>query len=400
MSTVKYHIPRRPVRATSGSPERRRGAIAVLAAIMLVIVLGMAAFAIDVGYLCLVRTELQRAADAAAHAAAYELPDRNQAIAVAKQYAELNYSPNSSTPGNAMNKGNGKTAAADSILVDSDVVLGTWNPESRTFTQTIFADEANAVQATVRRSQSGGNPLWLFFGQILGRNTANVEATAIAMRPTSDDGTRFLIDNEMFDTDIPAIQDLAAAMGVTPDDLLSDGNDDWFIDLPPGAVLELPTGQVGDVALWDREHPAFPFGKPGKPSLKEFLNYNEDGSCRDRPEVKELLDPLTGVSAADDADIYPTYVDPDYVHVSPVYKSDISALNPVYPEDIPTEYGVPAVNALGLRRGLVAFKIIALGTDPDGPTGSVLPNLVIEVVNPNSVTVGNEGTAIRPVLVY
>ena len=213
MSTVKYPIPRRPVRATSGSPERRRGAIAILAAMLLAIVFGMVAFAIDIGYLCMVRTELQRAADAAAHAAAFELPNGNQVIAVAKQYAGLNYSPNSSTPGNAMNKENGKTAAADSILVESDVVLGTWNPESRTFIQTIFADEANAVQATVRRSQSGGNPLWLFFGQILGRNTANVEATAIAMR-TSDDGTRFLIDNEMFDTDIPAIQDLAAAMGV------------------------------------------------------------------------------------------------------------------------------------------------------------------------------------------
>ncbi len=367
MSTVKSHISRRPVRA------RRRGAIAVLAAILLVLLFGMVAFAIDVGYICLVRTELQCTADAAAHAAIFELPNGNQVTAVAKQYAALN-SP----------------SASDSILVDSDVVMGNWDGQSRTFSQPVPAGEANAVQVTVRRSQSAQNPVPLFFGQIMGRNTANVEATAIAMRPNSDNGPRFLIDDEMFDTDIPAIQDLAAVLGVTPDDLLSDNNGDWFIDLPPG-VIELPTGQVGDGALWDRNHPAFPFGQPGNPSLEDFLNYNEDGSWRDNPEVKALLDPLVGVSAVDNADIYPTYVDPDYVHVCPVYKSDVNGLDPVY--------GNPAVNALGERRGLVAFKIIGVGADPDGPSGSVLPNLVIEVIAPSSITIGTGRTAIRPVIV-
>ena len=50
--------------------QRRRGAIAVLAAIMCVILLGMIAFAVDIGYLAEARTQLQAAADSAALAAA------------------------------------------------------------------------------------------------------------------------------------------------------------------------------------------------------------------------------------------------------------------------------------------------------------------------------------------
>ena len=50
-------------------------------------------------------------------------------------------------------------------------------------------------------------------------------------------GTRFLIDDDMFDTDVPVIENLAASMGLTTDELLSDSDGDWSIDLPPGVVL-------------------------------------------------------------------------------------------------------------------------------------------------------------------
>ena len=79
-----------------------------------------------------------------------------------------------------------------------------------------------------------------------------------------------------------------------------------------------------------------------------------------------------------DPDEYPNYIDPEHCQVSPVYKSDIGKLNDLgdpYPE-------TPAVNGLGWRRGLLAFKVIGIGEDPDGPNGSVLPNLIIEVCPP------------------
>ncbi len=84
-------------------------------------------------------------------------------------------------------------------------------------------------------------------------------------------------------------------------------------------------------------------------------------------------------------------MDPDFIHVSPVTKGDTNVLNPVVTPLSPVN-GVPAVNALGLRRGLLAFKIIAVGIDPDGPGGSVLPNLIIEVVAPSTVVSIDEVT--------
>ena len=62
-------------------------------------------------------------------------------------------------------------------------------------------------------------------------------------------------------------------MGVDPEDLISDGDGDWFIDLPPGATLELPTGQVGDEGLLDimvnegGPLPKFPYSDSSSPSL-------------------------------------------------------------------------------------------------------------------------------------
>ena len=40
--------------------------------------------------------------------------------------------------------------------------------------------------------------------------------------------------------------------------------------------------------------------------------------------------------------------------------------------------------AKGERRGLVAYKIIGVGADPDG-NGSVFPNLIIEIVDPSLI---------------
>src|SRR5947199_9742510 len=51
----------------------RRGAVAPLLALLLIPVLGMIAFTVDVGYMIVVRTELQNAADAAAMAGAEQL---------------------------------------------------------------------------------------------------------------------------------------------------------------------------------------------------------------------------------------------------------------------------------------------------------------------------------------
>jgi Flp pilus assembly protein TadG len=55
--------------------QRRQGAIAVLSAILLVVMLGMVAFSVDIGIIALARTHLQRSVDAGALAGAGVLVD-------------------------------------------------------------------------------------------------------------------------------------------------------------------------------------------------------------------------------------------------------------------------------------------------------------------------------------
>ncbi len=71
----------------------RRGAVLPLAAIGIVFFIAMVAFAIDIGYIAVVRTELQSAADAAALASAAEMYDKaiitsSQASVVQKYKAQ------------------------------------------------------------------------------------------------------------------------------------------------------------------------------------------------------------------------------------------------------------------------------------------------------------------------
>ena len=62
--------------------RRQSGAAAILVAFLMIVFLGIAALALDIGYLYVVRTELQNAADAAALAGAGRLYPRSVTGAV------------------------------------------------------------------------------------------------------------------------------------------------------------------------------------------------------------------------------------------------------------------------------------------------------------------------------
>jgi len=340
----------------------QRGVGAIMGVIMLGVFTGFAALVVDLGFLFVTKTELQNNADLAALAAGAELKggaQTNQAALIAKA---IEYSQKQLLP-----------AAAGIVLDGADVIIGNWNPDSRTFSA--GGNPTNAVQVTTRRVQANGNPVNFYFASLLGHQSGDVQATAVAYKDGLEGPTtRFLCDDEMIDTDVPSIEDLAASMGTTSQELLSDSDGDWFIDLPAGATLEVPTGQVGDSGMFDA-HSSFPFTSDSDTSFTDFLNYNEFGGWRDNPDVKALLDPLVGMSPVEDPADYEYFVNPDFVQVCPIYKSDISDL------------GNNEVNALGERRGLLAFKIMAVGEDPDGPGGSVLPNLIIEIADPSLISI-------------
>jgi Putative Tad-like Flp pilus-assembly len=153
--------------ATGGNSEHshdtkhRRGNVLVLAALLLVFVFTMVAFAIDIGYIVHVDTEFQRTADACALAAARKFPDLDAARDMAKSVAQEN------------------AHVEGPVLTDNDIIFGHWN--RRTATWTAGGSDINAVRVLVRRTAETGNPLGLFFARAMGHNVTDIQAEAIAM---------------------------------------------------------------------------------------------------------------------------------------------------------------------------------------------------------------------------
>lgn len=141
-------------RAASGS---RRGAILVLAAVLLVVIFAFAAFSIDLGYVALVGTELQNAADAAALAAVLRFPDGfDAATDEALTTAAFNF------------------AAGDSVkLQGSDVEFGRFDLAGREFTP--GAANPNAVRVTARAVDRP-----YFFAPVIGHQQFTINRSAVA----------------------------------------------------------------------------------------------------------------------------------------------------------------------------------------------------------------------------
>jgi Flp pilus assembly protein TadG len=139
-----------------------RGSILPLVGLCLMVVLGFAAIAIDLGQQAALHSELQATADATALAAASQLPDLTKARTKARDYAEKNM----------------PAATNGTVLADDDIVFGTWYGNTRQFVES--GPVINAVKVTVRRSRANGNPSPTFFLHIFGQDHADLSAGAMA----------------------------------------------------------------------------------------------------------------------------------------------------------------------------------------------------------------------------
>jgi len=166
-------------------PPRRSGNILILTALLMIFMMAVLAFAVDLGYLLMARTELQRAADSAALAAAWELvdqgefaddPDLSSAIASARSQATAYAALNPVTrdaPTVDFNSGND---------VEGDVVLGYLSDLSNQNATFAYNDPAlyNAVTVRVRRNGIQNSMVPMFFARIFGVNNSSLEAEATA----------------------------------------------------------------------------------------------------------------------------------------------------------------------------------------------------------------------------
>ncbi|MBX7168371.1 MAG: TadE/TadG family protein [Pirellulales bacterium] len=164
-------------------PDERRGNVLILTALLSVILLGMVAFAVDVGYMAVVKTELQRSVDAgalagagvlvngaeAANAEVLEFVNSNIVGGAGFNFAGNNNNNNQNQGGNGAGSGPNVTTLDDDI----EITTGDWDPQTGQFTE--VATLPSAVKVSVTRS---GQPL--FFGRIFGRDQFSVSAESIA----------------------------------------------------------------------------------------------------------------------------------------------------------------------------------------------------------------------------
>ncbi|WP_081614448.1 pilus assembly protein TadG-related protein [Novipirellula maiorica] len=152
--------------------RNRKGAIAVLAAVLIVIMFGMVAFAIDTGYLALARTETQRTADATAHAAVVEFASSQDINEITKRARSVASEFTSSNP---------VLGQVASVAPNVDVSIGHYEFGSGQ-SELKFDDPTkyNAVKVRIRRTSSQNGAVPLFFGGILNRSEQDVDAEATA----------------------------------------------------------------------------------------------------------------------------------------------------------------------------------------------------------------------------
>ncbi len=208
--------------------SRRRGNILVLTAFFMVAMVAFIAMGVDIGFLQNAKTELQKSADAACIAAAWELIDDNsltttsinlvdditQARVKAVEYAAAN-TVCASPPVVDPNSAN---------AVDGDVVVGYLsNPSDPSCTfDTTDPTKYNAVRVRVRRVSAQNGEVPMFFGKALGFDSMATEATATAALLKNLNGFKKPSNGETIDI-LPFALDVA-----TWQNMLSGGGTDTY----------------------------------------------------------------------------------------------------------------------------------------------------------------------------
>ncbi len=155
--------------ATPRCVAARQGAVMVLACILLPVVLVLAAFAINIAYVELCRTELYTATDVATRAAGRELTvsqNRGSAVRRGQQIAALN-----------------RVGGTGLALNANDFVFGYSHRPSQSSRYLFDADSpvVNAVQVRAARDNtSADGPISLFLPAVLGVNSVSISQEAIS----------------------------------------------------------------------------------------------------------------------------------------------------------------------------------------------------------------------------
>lgn len=215
--------------------RQRRGNVLVLTVFMMMAIFALLACAVDLGYIEVARTELQRTADSAAIAATWELIDED---------ALFGYGDSWSTEQNARN-----TAAEYAILnkvlqhnaglAQDDVAVGYLANPSDPAAPMGFdgLHPANAVWVRVKRSVDQNGEVPLFFARLFGTAQAACQAEATAALLNNFGGFRAPSDGGNLEI-LPFALDLETWNAL----LAGCGTDDWTWNAELQEVQSGPDG--------------------------------------------------------------------------------------------------------------------------------------------------------------
>ncbi len=140
--------------------SNERGSVAPILAMVMLVATAGAALAVDMARAYALKSDLQAAADAAALAAAFMLPDTDAARKAAARAVSQNL------PGH------------EDLLRPGDFKFGLWDAASHSVIQGGGAN--SAVKVTVQRKSSRGNGVNMLFAGVLGSDAMDVAASATA----------------------------------------------------------------------------------------------------------------------------------------------------------------------------------------------------------------------------
>ncbi len=168
--------------------RNHKGITAVNVALLGTVLVGMTAFAIDIGHALVTQNELQNAADSASLAAGRQLGVTYLGLTVPEQQ-----DMSRSLTGTEVTQINGQATTAafsngasdvDNLsIAPGEIELGVWDFNAGTFTPGIV--RPNAVRVTARRDNVQNLPITTFFAGIFGVSEMSVSATAIAALGTA-----------------------------------------------------------------------------------------------------------------------------------------------------------------------------------------------------------------------
>ncbi len=188
------------------SSAKRRGTIIVLAAFLMIVMMGMLAFTIDLGYMYTTEAQLKRAVDAAALAGAGGLVDgQDEANERTVEYLLRNPIGNTIL----LAEDDDLDTKISEFLVDHEddleVTMGHWDSDTREMTVSDQLPSTLSVSMTYTNRP-------LFFGRLLGQDSFSVTAQTIAMYQPRDIVVVFDLSGSMNDdSELKSIDTLGQA---------------------------------------------------------------------------------------------------------------------------------------------------------------------------------------------